>query len=313
VAFEQLDVEVPTTWSLNATNILAQKYFRGTPGTEERETSLRQVIDRVVDTVTEWGLKDGYFEDSEEARAFSDELKHVIVHQKAAFNSPVWFNIGVEGVPQQASACQPYDALVNTPGGLVPIGRLVEENAIGTKVLDAQGITRIVAVKHNGRKPVLRIHTKSGHALDVTADHLVWKASDATYGRFVPAGDLQPGDKLQWIRRESFGESEIRREEIAEAALAGWLQSDGFVGQYTTGTNRSLTIEAMSVTDAELAWVQRALDTVLPGVHRHERKVVTKDKTLDCRRTRLYGSALEPFVEKWNLRRRGMDMTVPEH
>jgi ribonucleoside-diphosphate reductase alpha chain len=313
VAFEQLDVEVPTTWSLNATNILAQKYFRGTPGTEERETSLRQVIDRVVDTVTEWGLKDGYFEDSEEARAFSDELKHVIVHQKAAFNSPVWFNIGVEGVPQQASACQPYDALVNTPGGLVPIGRLVEENAIGTKVLDAQGITRIVAVKHNGRKPVLRIHTKSGHALDVTADHLVWKASDATYGRFVPAGDLQPGDKLQWIRRESFGESEIRREEIAEAALAGWLQSDGFVGQYTTGTNRSLTIEAMSVTDAELAWVQRALDTVLPGVHRHERKVVTKDKTLDCRRTRLYGSALEPFVEKWDLRRRGMDMTVPEH
>jgi ribonucleoside-diphosphate reductase alpha chain len=105
VAFEQLDVEVPTTWSLNATNILAQKYFRGTPGTDERETSLRQVIDRVVDTVTDWGLKDGYFDDAGEARAFSDELKHVIVHQKAAFNSPVWFNIGVEGVPQQASAC----------------------------------------------------------------------------------------------------------------------------------------------------------------------------------------------------------------
>jgi ribonucleoside-diphosphate reductase alpha chain len=105
VAFEQLGVEVPTTWSLNATNILAQKYFRGTPGTEERETSLRQVIDRVVDTVTDWGVKDGYFEDTDEARAFSDELKHVIVHQKAAFNSPVWFNIGVQGVPQQASAC----------------------------------------------------------------------------------------------------------------------------------------------------------------------------------------------------------------
>ena len=311
VAFEQLGVEVPTTWSLNATNILAQKYFRGTPGTDERETSLRQVIDRVVDTVTEWGLKDGYFEDAEEARAFSDELKHVIVHQKAAFNSPVWFNIGVKGVPQQASACQPYDALVNTPAGLVPIGRLVEENAVGTKVLDAHGVTRIVAVKHNGQKPVLRIHTKSGHTLDVTADHLVWRSSDETYGRFVPAGDLRPGDKLQWSRNESFGEREIRREEIAEAALAGWLQSDGFVGQYT-GTNRSVTIEAMSVTDAELAWVQRALDTVFPDVHRHERKVVTQDETLDCRRTRLYGSELAPFVEKWDLRRRGLDMTVPE-
>ena len=105
VAFEQLDVEVPASWSLNATNILTQKYFRGTPGTTERETSLRQVADRVVDTVTAWGIKDGYFVDDEEAEAFSDELKHLIVHQMAAFNSPVWFNIGVAGVPQQGSAC----------------------------------------------------------------------------------------------------------------------------------------------------------------------------------------------------------------
>ncbi len=105
VAFEQLDVEVPESWSLNATNILAQKYFRGTPGTTERESSLRQVADRVVDTVTAWGIKDGYFVDDEEAEAFSAELKHLIVHQMAAFNSPVWFNIGVEGVPQQGSAC----------------------------------------------------------------------------------------------------------------------------------------------------------------------------------------------------------------
>ena len=105
VAFEQLGVEVPESWSVNATNILAQKYFRGTPGTPEREWSLRQVADRVVDTVTSWGIKDGYFVDDEEAEAFRAELKHLIVHQKAAFNSPVWFNIGVAGVPQQGSAC----------------------------------------------------------------------------------------------------------------------------------------------------------------------------------------------------------------
>ncbi|HLG68022.1 MAG TPA: LAGLIDADG family homing endonuclease [Acidimicrobiales bacterium] len=105
VAFEQRGVEVPEAWSLNATNILAQKYFRGTLGTPEREWSLKQVADRVVDTITTWGLRDGYFADAEEARIFSDELKHLIVHQKAAFNSPVWFNIGVAGVPQQASAC----------------------------------------------------------------------------------------------------------------------------------------------------------------------------------------------------------------
>ena len=105
VAFEQLGVEVPSTWSLNATNILAQKYFRGTPGTSEREWSLRQVADRVVDTVTAWGVKDGYFVDDEESDAFRAELKHLIINQMAAFNSPVWFNIGVAGVPQQGSAC----------------------------------------------------------------------------------------------------------------------------------------------------------------------------------------------------------------
>jgi ribonucleoside-diphosphate reductase alpha chain len=105
VAFEQLDVEFPATWSLNATNIVAQKYFRGTLGTPERESSLRQVIDRVVDTITDWGIQGGYFVDAAEAETFRDELKFILVTQRAAFNSPVWFNIGVKGVPQQASAC----------------------------------------------------------------------------------------------------------------------------------------------------------------------------------------------------------------
>ena len=105
VAFEQADVEVPAGWSLNATNILAQKYFRGTLGSAGRESSLRQVADRIVDTITAWGLRDGYFVDDAEAATFGDELKFLIVNQRAAFNSPVWFNIGVAGVPQQASAC----------------------------------------------------------------------------------------------------------------------------------------------------------------------------------------------------------------
>ena len=105
VAFEQKDVEFPVTWSLNATNIVAQKYFRGTLGTPGREHSLRQVIDRVADTITTWGIEGGYFVDDAEAETFRDELKLILVTQRAAFNSPVWFNIGVAGVPQQASAC----------------------------------------------------------------------------------------------------------------------------------------------------------------------------------------------------------------
>ena len=105
VAFEQVGVEFPIEWSLNATNIVAQKYFRGTLGLPERESSLRQVIDRVADTITQWGVEGGYFVDLAEADTFRDELKFILVTQRAAFNSPVWFNIGVEGVPQQASAC----------------------------------------------------------------------------------------------------------------------------------------------------------------------------------------------------------------
>jgi ribonucleoside-diphosphate reductase alpha chain len=104
-AFFQPDVEFPVAWSQNATNIVAQKYFRGTLGTDEREQSLRQVVDRVADTITAWGMRDGYFVDEQEGTAFRNELKYLLVHQRAAFNSPVWFNIGVKGVPQQASAC----------------------------------------------------------------------------------------------------------------------------------------------------------------------------------------------------------------
>src|SRR5918994_853484 len=104
-AFYQPDVEFPVSWSQNATNIVAQKYFRGTLGTPERESSLKQVIDRVADTITQWGIEGGYFVDDNEAETHRAELKHLLVNQKAAFNSPVWFNIGVKGVPQQASAC----------------------------------------------------------------------------------------------------------------------------------------------------------------------------------------------------------------
>jgi ribonucleoside-diphosphate reductase alpha chain len=312
VAFEELGVEVPAGWSLNATNILAQKYFRGTLGTPEREWSLKQVADRVVDTITRWGQKDGYFVDDEEAEIFRAELKYLIIHQKAAFNSPVWFNIGVEGVPQQGSACQPYDALVSTPDGLIPIGRLVESGAVGEKVFDAHGLTQIVAVKANGRKPVLRIHTKAGMTLDVTGDHLVWRSSGDGTGRFVAASELRAGDCLTWHRNEAWGAREILAQDLYEAALAGWLQSDGFVGQYD-GTNRSLTIEAMTVTPAEHQWVLSAIDRVFAGVHRHERNVVTRDERLDCRRTRLYGHALASFVDRWDLRTRGPAMTVPPH
>jgi ribonucleoside-diphosphate reductase alpha chain len=104
VVFEQRDVEIPSFWSQQATNIVVSKYFRGQIGAPERERSVKQLIGRVVDTITAWGEKDGYFASPSDLQAFSDELKHILVYQKAAFNSPVWFNCGFEKAPQ-CSAC----------------------------------------------------------------------------------------------------------------------------------------------------------------------------------------------------------------
>jgi ribonucleoside-diphosphate reductase alpha chain len=102
--FEQHDVEIPTTWSQVATNVVVSKYFRGVLGTPERERSVKQLIGRVVRTIHGWAEKQGYFATAEAAETFRDELTHLLVQQKAAFNSPVWFNLGIEQRPQ-ASAC----------------------------------------------------------------------------------------------------------------------------------------------------------------------------------------------------------------
>jgi ribonucleoside-diphosphate reductase alpha chain len=218
--FEQRDVEFPEFWSVNASTIVTTKYFRGAVGTDAREWSLRQLIDRVVRTYTAAGQEHGYFADAADAEVFDHELTYMLLHQVFSFNSPVWFNVGTAS-PQQVSACQPYDALVSTPAGMIPIGRLVDDDAVGTKVYDAHGLTRVVATKANGVKDVLRIHTKAGHLLDVTADHLVWRSSGAGTGRFVEAGTLRPGDRVEWHRRDAYGEAEITTQQVAEAARWG--------------------------------------------------------------------------------------------
>jgi ribonucleoside-diphosphate reductase alpha chain len=103
-AFEQRDVEFPKSWSQNATNIVAQKYFRGQLDTEKRESSVKQMIGRVAGTISDWGRAGGYFASAEDAKAFEAELTAILLNQKAAFNSPVWFNVGFEETPQ-CSAC----------------------------------------------------------------------------------------------------------------------------------------------------------------------------------------------------------------
>src|SRR4051795_8441766 len=103
VAFEQPGVEFPSTWSQNATNIVAQKYFRGQLGSPAREHSVKQMIGRVAGTIAEWGRSRGYFATDDDSDAFEAELAYILLHQMAAFNSPVWFNVGFEENPQCAA------------------------------------------------------------------------------------------------------------------------------------------------------------------------------------------------------------------
>src|SRR5262252_738172 len=121
VIFEQKNVEVPKGWSMTATNIVASKYFHGKRGTPERETSVRQLIGRVARTICGWGIQGGYFGSHESAQVFQDELTHLLVNQMMAFNSPVWFNCGVEAKPQ-CSACF-INSVQDTMGSILELAK----------------------------------------------------------------------------------------------------------------------------------------------------------------------------------------------
>jgi ribonucleoside-diphosphate reductase alpha chain len=121
VIFEQKNVEVPKGWSMTATNIVASKYFHGKRGTPEREGSVRQLIGRVANTIRDWGIQGGYFASDESAHIFHDELTHLLVNQMMAFNSPVWFNCGIEVKPQ-CSACF-INSVQDTMGSILDLAK----------------------------------------------------------------------------------------------------------------------------------------------------------------------------------------------
>ncbi len=250
VNFEQHGVEFPEFWSVNAANIVTTKYFRGALGTPQREWSLKQLVDRVVGTYSAAGREYGYFATEQDAEIFEHELKHALIHQVFSFNSPVWFNVGTTS-PQQVSACQPYHALVSTPAGFVPIGRLVESDAVGMKVYDAHGTTRIVATKSNGVKEVLRLHTTAGHVLEATADHLVWRATDLDNGEFTVAGFVRPGDHLLQVHPDVGGSDralvDVTKVERLGAMEVYDIQTES--GEYLSGDLRVHNCFILAVDD----------------------------------------------------------------
>ncbi len=190
-----------------------------------------------------WSSRHGYFATNADAEIFSHELSYALVHQIFSFNSPVWFNVGTSS-PQQVSACQPYDAPVSTPAGPVPIGRLVDGSAVGTKVHDANGTTRIVAVKANGVKEVLRLHASGGQSLDVTADHLVWRATDLDVGEFTVAGFLRPGDQLLHVVPD-VGGSDRTLTQVSKVERLGPMEVYDIQtesGEYLSGSSAGLRV-----------------------------------------------------------------------
>lgn len=122
VIFEQRDVEVPKSWSQIATNVVVSKYFNGKINTPEREKSAKQLVNRVSRTIADWGIKDGYFASREDGETFYNELTHLLVNQFAAFNSPVWFNVGIEKKPQ-CSACF-INSVDDTMGGILDLAKI---------------------------------------------------------------------------------------------------------------------------------------------------------------------------------------------
>src|SRR5437867_1846114 len=358
--FRQEGIAVPAAWSAVATDILAQKYFRksgvpqhgpdGKPLLDEEgrpvlggERDARQVFHRLAGCWTHWGQRHGYFDSAADARAFYDELCHMLAAQVAAPNSPQWFNTGLHwaygltGPAQghyyvdpdsgvltratsayerpQPSACQPYHALVSTPRGPVAIGEIVTKNLVGLEVYDGRqsgaGTTRVVAAKHNGDKAVFAITLKNGTCIEAASCRLVLataeRRTDATWCR---VDELRPRMRLQLSTRTAvIAESDDQA--TGEAALVGWLQGDGFVGQYAHGTNRSLTLELMTINKDEFDFVLERVERVFPDAHYHDRHVDTKATGLDVRRIRLYGERLRPFVEQYGLLRDTAELSVP--
>ncbi|HKW92766.1 MAG TPA: adenosylcobalamin-dependent ribonucleoside-diphosphate reductase [Methylomirabilota bacterium] len=356
--FRQEGISVPAGWSPVATDILAQKYFRksgvpqyapdGKPLLDRDgrpvlggERDARQVFHRLAGCWMHWGEKYGYFDTPSDARAFYDELCHMLAAQVAAPNSPQWFNTGLHyaygltgpaqghhyvdpdtGVLTRASsayerpqphACQPYHALISTPEGPLPIGQIVTKKLVGLEVYDGRdegvGTTRVLAVAENGEKAVFRIELQNGVAIEATGDHLVYAIVDGI-AAWRRVDEVEPGVALRLSTRTDVRKAS-QDAEVDEAALVGWLQADGFVGQDGLGTDHSLAIEFTTIDKDELDFTVECIHRVFDGVHYHVRSMETRTPGLDIHRIRLYGERLRPFVDKYGLLRSSADHAVP--
>lgn len=258
--FEQLGVEFPEDWSLNAINIVAQKYFAGTPGNKDREGSLKTLINRIVDTIARAGLQEGYFTDDKEATTFSEELKYILATQRAAFNSPVWFNIGVPSRSQQASAC----FILGVEDTMTSILNWYVEEGMIFKGGSGAGINL-----SNIRSSAERLSASGGKASGPVS---FMRGADASAGTIKSGGKTRRAAKMVILNAdhpdvEEFIWSKAIEEKKARALEAAGFDmtldgKDSFSIQYQNANNSvRVTDEFMEAVEADADWDLKAVTT----------------------------------------------------
>jgi ribonucleoside-diphosphate reductase alpha chain len=259
IAFEQTGVEFPAAWSVTASNIVAQKYFRGQLGSPQRESSLRQLISRVVGRITEWGEADGYFADEAEARVFADELTWLLVHQRVAFNSPVWFNIGVAGVPQQASAC----FILSVEDSMDSILEWYRQEGVIFKGGSGAGVN--LSRIRSSKEELSGGGTPSGPVSFM-------RGADASAGTIKSGGKTRRAAKMVVLDVDhpdivEFIESKAREERKARVLRAAGFDmgvdgADAYSIQYQNANNSvRVSDEFMAAVEADRPWELRAVTT----------------------------------------------------
>lgn len=258
--FEQKDVEFPEGWSLNAINIVAQKYFAGTPGTKEREGSLKTLINRIVDTITRAGEQEGYFETKTEAETFREELKYILATQRAAFNSPVWFNIGVPSRSQQASAC----FILGVEDSMSSILNWYTEEGIIFKGGSGAGTNL-----SNLRSSAEGLSSSGGKASGPVS---FMRGADASAGTIKSGGKTRRAAKMVilnvdhpdieefiWCKEREERKARVLQEAGFDMSLNG---RDAFSVQYQNANNSvRVTDEFMEAVEKDKMWELRAVTT----------------------------------------------------
>ncbi len=222
--FEQKDVEVPTSWSQMATNVVVSKYFRGPVGTPQRETSVKQLIGRVADTIAGWGLTDGYFATDEDAETFRHELAYLLLHQRAAFNSPVWFNVGIEPHPQ-CSAC----FILSVKDTMASILEWYKTEGMIFKYGSGSGIN--LSPIRSGREQLAGGGTASGPVSFM-------RAADASAGVIKSGGKTRRAAKMVVLN--------VDHPDITQFVMCKWKEEDKAWTLVNAGYDASLDGEAYS-------------------------------------------------------------------